>query len=136
MSSHGHVIQATFCPLAGLNPAGIWSAAKPQSLLLTLILVVTAFWVSPAAAQKYVTDPTTGKVVTAPEYDGTITFAKKEEPAGPDTVISGVWAQDYVGGVLETLSMVDCDHGHALPRYLVGMVTPNETDSFHGGPAR
>ena len=60
--------------VVGLNPAGAWSAAKLQSLLLTLTLMVTAFWVSPAAAQKYVTDPSTGKVVTAPEYGGTLTY--------------------------------------------------------------
>ena len=71
-----------FAPLMGRNPAGIWSAAKLQFLLLTLTLMVTAFWVSPAAAQKYVTDPSTGMVVTAPEYGGTLTFVRKEEPGG------------------------------------------------------
>ncbi len=96
-----------FAPLVGLNPAGVWSAAKLQSLLLTLTLMVTAFWVSPVAAQKYVTDPSTGKVVTAPEYGGTLTFVRKEEPAGPDTVVSGVWAQAYAAGVSEKLVMAD-----------------------------
>ena len=75
--------------------------------MITLILMVAAFWVSPAAAQKYVTDPSTGKVVTAPEYGGTITFARKDEPAGPDTVVSGPWASAYVGGVLEKLVIED-----------------------------
>ena len=96
-----------FAPLMGRNPAGIWSAAKLQFLLLTLTLMVTAFWVSPAAAQKYVTDPSTGMVVTAPEYGGTLTFVRKEEPAGPDTVVSGVWAQAYAAGVSEKLVMAD-----------------------------
>ena len=57
--------------------------------------------------QKYVTDPTTGMTVTAPQYGGTITNVRKEEPAGPDTVISGVWAQAYIGGVTEKLGMAD-----------------------------
>ena len=57
--------------------------------------------------KNYVTDASTGKVVVAPEYGGTITFAQKEEPAGPDTVISGVWAHTYVAGVSEKLAMAD-----------------------------
>ena len=45
-----------------------------SAILLSLTLMVAAFWVSPAAAQKYVTDPSTGKVVVAPKYGGTITY--------------------------------------------------------------
>ncbi len=45
-----------------------------SAILLTLTLIVTVLWVGPAAAQKYVTDPSTGKVVTAPEYGGTLTY--------------------------------------------------------------
>ena len=49
-----------------------------------LVLTATGLWAaggsdsddSAAAADKtYVTDPTTGKVVTAPEYGGTLTYA-------------------------------------------------------------
>ena len=72
-----------------LNPAGSWSAVQKlvlakagmQSLLLTLTLVVTAFWVSQAAMaaeKKMVTDPTTGEMVTAPEYGGTLTYVRKQ----------------------------------------------------------
>ena len=46
-----------------------------SAILLSLILMVTAFWVNPAAAQKYVTDPTTGEVVIAPQYGGTLTMS-------------------------------------------------------------
>ena len=51
---------------------------KIQSIFLTFILAVIAIWVSPAAVaadKKMVTDPSTGKVVTAPEYGGTLTYA-------------------------------------------------------------
>ncbi len=71
-------------PFVGLIPAGTWSAAKLQSLLLTLTLMVAAFGVSPVAARKYVTDPFTGKVVTTPEYSGTITYVRSLEPANID----------------------------------------------------
>ena len=40
-------LKKLFAPVVGLTPAGFWSAAKMQSLLLTLMVV--AFWVSPAA---------------------------------------------------------------------------------------
>ena len=63
--------------------------------------------VQEVAGKKYVTDPSTGKVVVAPQYGGTITFAQQGEPAGPDTVISGMWAQIYVAGVLEKLVIGD-----------------------------
>ena len=77
-----------------------------NAILLSLILMVTAFWVSPAAAQKYVTDPTTGKVVTAPEYGGTLTFLKAEEAEHMDIALQ-LWAGGYVGGVVEKLGMGD-----------------------------
>ena len=84
------------------------------AVALVLVLTATGLWAAgaeeqPAAAadKKYVTDPSTGKVVVAPQYGGTITYAQKSEPAGPDTVISGPWAQVYVGPVLEKLGIPD-----------------------------
>ena len=77
-----------------------------SAILLALILMVAAFWVSPAAAQKYVTDPTTGKVVSTPEYGGTITFIKKEESEHMDAPIQG-WAAADVSGVVEKLATGD-----------------------------
>ena len=84
------------------------------AIALVLVMTATGLWAAgaeeePAAAadKKYVTDPSTGKVVVAPEYGGTITFARKDEPAGPDTVISGMWAQAYVAGVNEKLAWPD-----------------------------
>ena len=70
-------------------------------------VVVEKVVVQEVAGKKYVTDPTTGKVVSAPQYGGTITFARKDEPAGPDTVVSGPWAQAYVAGVLDKLVIAD-----------------------------
>ena len=87
---------------------------KSVAILIGLALTATGLWAGgteeePAAAadKKYVTDPTTGKVVTAPEYGGTITVARKEEPVGPDVVVSGPWAGAYTDGVLERLAMGD-----------------------------
>ena len=75
-----------FAPLVGRNPAGVWSAAKLQSLLLTLTLMVAAFGVSPTmvVAQKMVKDPSTGKMVSAPKYGGTIRLIATFEPEGID----------------------------------------------------
>ena len=62
----------------------------PRLLLLPLVfaLVATATLASPAgeddtaaAEKEMVRDPATGKMVTAPEYGGTITFGTASEPA-------------------------------------------------------
>ena len=102
------IIKKLVASFVGLNPAGPRSAMKLLSVLLAFILGAT-LWVGPTAAaeKKYVTDPSTGKVVTAPEYGGTLTFALKEEGAGPDAVVSGFWAIPYVTGVNEKLVMMD-----------------------------
>ena len=55
---------------------------KILAVLLGLVLAATGLWASaaeeeePAAAmeKEMVMDPTTGKMVTAPEYGGTITY--------------------------------------------------------------
>ena len=74
------------------------------AVALVLALTATGLWAAgaeeePAAAadKKYVTDPTTGKVVTAPEYGGTLTFARKSVGAEPH----------LVSGFLEKLSVGD-----------------------------
>ena len=54
--------------------------------------------------QGYVTDPTTGKVVTAPQYGGTFTFAGWGTPDHADTFYMNM---GYVTGVLEKLSQGD-----------------------------
>ena len=88
--------------------------ARTFAIALVLILTATGLWAGggteeePAAAadKRYVTDPTTGKVVVAPEYGGTITFAVKLEPGHTDVLISAGAARG-VDGVAEKVGMVN-----------------------------
>ena len=77
-----------------------------SATLLALILGASVFMGGQVWAAKYVTDPTTGKVVTAPEYGGTLTFARKDRPEGPDIVVH--WGASFLAdGVLEKLTTAD-----------------------------
>ena len=78
--------------------------------------------------KNYVTDPSTGKVVEAPQYGGTITLGRGDEPDGPDTVVSGPWAQAYVAGVTEKLAMADW----ATPRDEFDFVSHNVPNNTIG----
>ena len=52
----------------------------------------------------YVTDPSTGKAVTAPEYGGTLTMAQSGgTPPTTDPYFSGTW--HYLNGVIEPLGI-------------------------------
>ena len=51
------------------------SSSKLSATLLALILGASVFMAGQVWAAKYVTDPTTGKVVVAPQYGGTLTAA-------------------------------------------------------------
>ena len=75
-----------FASVVGLNPAGPRPSMKLFSVLLALTLGVTALWVGPTAAaeKKYVTDPTTGKVVSAPGYGGDTDRGLRTSLAGSD----------------------------------------------------
>ena len=83
--------------------------AGMQLLFLTLTLMVTAFWVSPAvgAEKKMVTDPTTGEMVSAPEYGGTITYPYISKGATTDPFITGTYVQFLINGVNEQLAWAD-----------------------------
>ena len=72
-----------------------------------VVKVVEKVVVKEVAGKKYVTDPTTGKVVVAPEYGGTITFATGPEPSNPDALIAGQWSSRFVAGVLEKPALGD-----------------------------
>ena len=81
---------------------------------MVLVVTATGLWaagveeeLATAADKKYVTDPTTGKVVTAPEYGGTFTYASKEGHKNPDIVLSGFWGKLFISGVLEKLSITN-----------------------------
>ena len=85
------------------------------AVVLVLVVTATGLWAAgaeeeaPAAApdKKYVTDPTTGKMVTAPEYGGTITLAAVEEQMSSDTFESGPNGSGMVSGVVEKLAIAD-----------------------------
>ena len=81
-------------------------SSKLSATLLALILGASVFMTGQVWAAKYVTDPTTGKVVTAPEYGGTLTYVQpgyeENEIDGP-----GRGATYYIGGVVEKLGMAD-----------------------------
>ena len=75
-----------------------------SATLPALILGVAVFLGSQVWAAKYVTDPTTGKVVTAPEYGGTLTYVNMLEPASIDPAIVLI-ASHAIGLVNEKLGI-------------------------------
>ena len=78
-----------------------------SAILMSLTLGVAVFLAGPVAAQKkYVTDPTTGKVVSAPEYGGTITYVKSIFPANIDPYFV-FEAGSFISGVNEKLCLTD-----------------------------
>ncbi len=88
--------------------------ARTFAIALVLVLTATGLWAAgaeeaPAAAaeKKYVTDPTTGKVVVAPEYGGTFTFAHQTLSGIFDSVVQGRWASGYHGLVLDKPALAD-----------------------------
>ena len=101
-------IKKLVAPVVGLIPAGSWSAAKIQAVVLTLTLMVAALGVFPAvvAAQKMVKDPSTGKMVTAPEYGGTIRPIVNIKPEGIDPYYHYT-AGSWISLVNETLGIGD-----------------------------
>ena len=76
-------------------------SSKLSATLLALILGASVFMAGQVWAGKYVKDPSTGKVVTAPEYGGTITIRIKSMPENTDQMALGRWAAEYLNGVLE-----------------------------------
>ena len=78
------------------------------AIALVLILTATGLWAGggteeePAAAadKKYVTDPTTGKVVVAPEYGGTFTFIKMGFPPNIDPAAGATIPTRNVGDII------------------------------------
>ena len=87
----------------------IVSITRSFAVALVLVLTATGLWATgadeaptAAADKQYVTDPTTGKVVTAPEYGGTLTFATMLEPPSADTLVYGS-AGLAIAGVAEQL---------------------------------
>ena len=84
------------------------------AVALVLVLIATGLWAtgaeeSPTAAadKKYVTDPATGKVVTAPEYGGTLTYPYKAVSDTSDPFITGHPVELLIGTVNEKLAWGD-----------------------------
>ena len=89
-------------------------ALRTVVLTLALALVATVTFASAAdedagaaAEREMVMDPSTGEMISAPEYGGTFTYALKEEPASTDAVVSGPWALGIAGLVVEMVSIAD-----------------------------
>ena len=83
-------------------------------LTLALALVATVTFASgesdqPAAAaeKEMVLDPSTGEMVTAPEYGGTLTFGVVAMGEHPDAWANSGWSRMFVGMVTEQLAIVD-----------------------------
>ena len=117
------IIKKLVASFVGLNPAGPRSAMKLLSVLLAFILGAT-LWVGPTAAaeKKYVTDPTTGKVVTAPEYGGTLRLGWNREPEGTDPSIASGWAGFIISGVAQKLVVGDWAIDRDVNDYLTEFV--------------
>ena len=83
--------------------------SKMQSLLITLILVVTALWFGTvvAAEKQMVMDPSTGQMVEAPQYGGTVTYGRPNFGEHTDAWFIGGWATHFVSEVNEKLVIGD-----------------------------
>ena len=75
--------------------------------------------------KKYVTDPTTGVVTTAPEYGGTLTFARKQIGEHTDTWFISGWAAHFISGVLEKPSIGDWGIDRAVHDWKTTYVPPS-----------
>ena len=111
------------------------------AVALVLVLTATGLWAAgaeeePAAAaeKEMVLDPTTGEMVTAPEYGGTLTYAERVEPPGTDP-----WNQGHgprgVDGVAEKLGIanwgIDRDEFGFESRYVpLFAMRPNLAESW------
>ena len=84
---------------------------KCAAILIGFALTATGLWAAgasdsddsaSAADKEMVRDPATGKMVTAPEYGGSLTFATMLEPPSADTGVYGS-AGLAIAGVAERL---------------------------------
>ena len=88
--------------------------SRTFAVAVVLVLTATGLWVSPAGEEEpaaamekeMVLDPSTGKMVSAPEYGGTLTVANLLEPENADMHFSHVPAL-VSGATVEKLGMMD-----------------------------
>ena len=103
-----------------LNSKSTFSATL-SALILGLIVLWTGS-AAVAAEKKYVTDPSTGKVVTAPEYGGTLRLGWGAEPQGTDPSLAGHWAGFIISGVAQKLAVGDWAIDRDVNDYLTEFV--------------
>ena len=79
-----------------------------SAILPALILGLIVLWTGPAVAaeKKMVKDPTTGKMVSAPEWGGTLTFVMKIEPPSADPAF-GAGSSRGADSVAEKLGIMN-----------------------------
>ena len=105
----------------------------PRLMVLPLVfaLVATVTFAAPsgeeaaAVEKEMVLDPTTGEMISAPEYGGTFTFPLKEEPASTDSF----GAVTLISHVLELVSIADW----ALPRDEFRLQRAHRAGEYEGG---
>ena len=78
-----------------------------QTVVVTKEVAVPVEVVREVPGKKYVTDPTTGKVVSAPEYGGTLTFPYRLKYGTTDPFVTGGYAGFLIASVNETLALGD-----------------------------
>ncbi len=79
-----------------------------QTVVVTKEVAVPVEVVREVPGKNYVTDPTTGKAVTAPEYGGTLTYPYKNRTVGTDPFLTGhLPSKAGIGSVNERLAWGD-----------------------------
>ena len=86
--------------------AAVSALPTPEALVVTKEVTVTEVKEVQVPGKKYVTDPTTGKVIPAPEYGGTIVRLQAYEPPHTDTYFTHHAAMG-TDGVTESLAHAD-----------------------------
>ena len=98
-------------------------SSKLSATLLALILGASVFMAGQVWAAKYVTDPVTGKVFTAPEYGGTLTYVFRST-VGPRDPWFGSGAGQTMSPVLEKLGTVDWTIDRDVFHFVGGYAPP------------
>ena len=95
--------------------------AHPFVVVLVFALVATGVWASgesdqPAAAmeKEMVLDPSTGEMVEAPQYGGSVTYGRPNYGEHTDAWFIGGWATHYVSEVVEKLVIVDWAYDRSI----------------------
>ena len=82
-------------------------SSKLSATLLALILGASVFMAGQVWAAKMVLDPSTGKMVEAPRYGGTLTYGRTGTGEHPDAWANSGWSHHMTGVVTEQLTIAD-----------------------------